>query len=690
MLAYIFMVRANHPQVDVATYTDADDVVILESIENMEGNNSIDNEAQVSATEKLAYIVKVRVNFPQVDATENADVANDVLDENDDSKCSAVTSCLAKSCDHRKVVSHVFGRNKTCTREMPRNLWIFWCRKHYQRMKYRAEKDTGNWHIRQLGLVRKQLKIFDDWGLVRFWTITLRKAEQDTIDFEDHRPGTLKTKNSALCWERCLMQFLGPNQTSDDVREVLDFIEAKFNEPAYRRRDKKHRHFPGIEFLPIVGKPHRVRRRAGRKVEAEATYKKITTDQSVFNRKTRHNRQFIKERTAKKKAERAMTLNVTHATMFGKENTPDTINLSDGALSEKRELSTTEDDAPSAKVTKRKAVAPARKNAIAHPRGTRPTKRRRLMRGFELQGTSKGETISMEQKSFSDGDDLRVMRTYEHHSYSDGEDRPVRSYQHYGFSNSHKTSRMPVYKPHLFSNGQRTSHIPGSQHHVSSKSQPTSAMTSYQQHVSSNSQPTSPIPSYQQPVSSIREDTAPVKKPLSPEEGVAALVRGYKKHGLTNGEFTLAMLGYGPHAPSPREHPIPIRSYEKHVVSDGEHPPPMRGYEKHAPSPREHLPPMRGYEKHPVSDGEHPTPMRGYEKHPVSDGEGAPGLRGYEQHAVSDVEETARLENRKPRDDEATTPMHGYEKHKSRGEEPTLKLRVKEGNEEGEKRCLNQ
>ena len=55
--------------------------------------------------------------------------------------------------DHRKVVSHIFGRNKACTRKLPENLWILWCRKHYQRFKYRAE-DAENWHTIQLGLVR--------------------------------------------------------------------------------------------------------------------------------------------------------------------------------------------------------------------------------------------------------------------------------------------------------------------------------------------------------------------------------------------------------------------------------------------------------------------------------------------------------------------------------------------------------
>ena len=53
------------------------------------------------------------------------------------------STCPANSGDHREVVSHIFGRNKACPRELPNDLWIYWCRKHYQRLKYRAEDSEG-------------------------------------------------------------------------------------------------------------------------------------------------------------------------------------------------------------------------------------------------------------------------------------------------------------------------------------------------------------------------------------------------------------------------------------------------------------------------------------------------------------------------------------------------------------------
>ncbi|KAL8946270.1 MAG: hypothetical protein Q9183_007929, partial [Haloplaca sp. 2 TL-2023] len=49
--------------------------------------------------------------------------------------------CTLSSGDHRKVVSHIFGRNKRCTHQIPEDCWIKYCRKHYQRQKYRCPKD---------------------------------------------------------------------------------------------------------------------------------------------------------------------------------------------------------------------------------------------------------------------------------------------------------------------------------------------------------------------------------------------------------------------------------------------------------------------------------------------------------------------------------------------------------------------
>lgn len=113
------------------------------------------------------------------------DSSNDTLPVVDP-LCKAQPNCVAQSGDHRKVVSHVFGRNKRCTRKLPDNAWIMWCRKHYQRKRYRAE-DDGIWHIRQLALVREQLDEFERLANVESWHVVLRKGEQALLDAENAR-----------------------------------------------------------------------------------------------------------------------------------------------------------------------------------------------------------------------------------------------------------------------------------------------------------------------------------------------------------------------------------------------------------------------------------------------------------------------------------------------------------------------
>jgi hypothetical protein len=101
-----------------------------------------------------------------------------------DSSCEAVAECRAGSGDHRKVFSHLFGRNKAETRGIPKHCWIRWCRKHYQRFTYR-ESLAGNWHKHLLRLVREQLDRLEDQTDIQSWRIALRKKEQRKLDIEN-------------------------------------------------------------------------------------------------------------------------------------------------------------------------------------------------------------------------------------------------------------------------------------------------------------------------------------------------------------------------------------------------------------------------------------------------------------------------------------------------------------------------
>ena len=341
-----------------------------------------------------------------------------------DTQCVAVSTCLANSGDHRKVVSHIFGRNKTCTRDLPHNLWIFWCRKHYQRMKYRAE-DNENWHLRQMELVRDQLQIFDNWGKVRSWTIALRRAEDVALakmnkEAKMNKDGVTNTNQTPPCWERFLVPYLGANKTFAKVWEVLDIIQVKFDEEEFQGRSKKLKAFPGVEFLPMIYTVKEVKKPAPAK-SGEGTYKKITLDQSAFKRKTRANAEYAKEKAAKK-AGRSNTPKSSR-THSQKAKAPDTDDRSDSPATLKREASTPDigtiilidathnsaDKTPTSKETKRKSLTPVPKAApLADQPNSQATKRRRLTRGYEKHGSNGEDTAVMGKEEQGETEDEKL------------------------------------------------------------------------------------------------------------------------------------------------------------------------------------------------------------------------------------------------------------------------------------------
>ncbi|EGS18218.1 uncharacterized protein CTHT_0062340 [Thermochaetoides thermophila DSM 1495] len=91
----------------------------------------------------------------------------------------------------RKALSHFFGRNKKCTRQVPENVWIVMCRKHYQRARYR---NTTEYNKRLIRLIAFQVLRIENWsesnrlggtpqnGIVESWSLQPRRREQMRID----------------------------------------------------------------------------------------------------------------------------------------------------------------------------------------------------------------------------------------------------------------------------------------------------------------------------------------------------------------------------------------------------------------------------------------------------------------------------------------------------------------------------
>ncbi|KAG4443037.1 hypothetical protein IFR05_001491 [Cadophora sp. M221] len=102
--------------------------------------------------------------------------------------CMYIPNCDTGS-QLRKAISHIFGRNKMCTRLIPARVWVHYCRKHYQRSRYRNPKEYAKL---QCDLVQTQIRRVHEWsmenssrglpGVVQDWGLAVRKREQKRLD----------------------------------------------------------------------------------------------------------------------------------------------------------------------------------------------------------------------------------------------------------------------------------------------------------------------------------------------------------------------------------------------------------------------------------------------------------------------------------------------------------------------------
>ncbi|OOQ83713.1 hypothetical protein PEBR_33559 [Penicillium brasilianum] len=130
----------------------------------------------------------------------------------------------------RKIVSHLFGRNKASTKLFPESVWVYYCRKHYQRARYRAEQ----WPFNQCELLLQSLDRMEEWGYVLSFELRLRRREALRTDGQGERPapsGLLhngRRHPTAITapvpdW---LQREVGANKSFDDIRDIVRRIRA--------------------------------------------------------------------------------------------------------------------------------------------------------------------------------------------------------------------------------------------------------------------------------------------------------------------------------------------------------------------------------------------------------------------------------------------------------------------------------
>ncbi|KAI9813246.1 MAG: hypothetical protein M1827_004188 [Pycnora praestabilis] len=159
----------------------------------------------------------------------------------DVSPCAYRQNCKTGS-PLRKVVSHIFGRNKLSTRQIPEGVWVYYCRKHYQRAKYRNPKGFAK---RQVDLVRKQIDRIELWGGIMEWHVKVRKREEIRMNKKntDLAAGRIVQDPKAR-FDMELLRHLGEQKQTGEVKRLLDYI--------YHLIDTDQSFFPDVEILPNI------------------------------------------------------------------------------------------------------------------------------------------------------------------------------------------------------------------------------------------------------------------------------------------------------------------------------------------------------------------------------------------------------------------------------------------------------
>ncbi|EFR02808.1 hypothetical protein MGYG_05808 [Nannizzia gypsea CBS 118893] len=193
-----------------------------------------------------------------------------------DRQCQFDESCSTGSSHYRKVISHIFGRNKKCTVNIPDSVWIYYCRKHYQRARYRNDE----WPFTQCRLAIDTIANMQAWGGVESFDLTLRRRERlpatttttaatssaaatttsatttATTTAAATTTTSTSTKRSPKSVPRPVPDWLhdcvGPKKSFDEILQVLHDLRAHFLSLANSNQEA---FFPDIEILPNLRRP---------------------------------------------------------------------------------------------------------------------------------------------------------------------------------------------------------------------------------------------------------------------------------------------------------------------------------------------------------------------------------------------------------------------------------------------------
>ncbi|KAE9577652.1 hypothetical protein CGCF415_v015466 [Colletotrichum fructicola] len=180
----------------------------------------------------------------------------------DEIKCMYIENCDTGS-QPRKAISHIFGRNKLCTRMIPAHVWVHFCRKHYQRSRYRNAHEYSKL---QVDLVQKQIARVQQWsdeneragkaGVVNSWSLAIRKREQKRLEdkkeskkraYQDESDdeqldGAMLNGTAVPEW---LLSKCGAGYTTVAIQEIVAQLKTEIDGGGLSQ-------IPDIEILPTI------------------------------------------------------------------------------------------------------------------------------------------------------------------------------------------------------------------------------------------------------------------------------------------------------------------------------------------------------------------------------------------------------------------------------------------------------
>ncbi|ROT41400.1 hypothetical protein SODALDRAFT_338741 [Sodiomyces alkalinus F11] len=177
-------------------------------------------------------------------------------------KCMYIENCDTGS-QPRKAISHIFGRNKLCTRMIPAHVWVHYCRKHYQRSRYRNGHEYAKL---QIDLVEQQIERVQKWSdqnkeagaprVVTSWSLAIRKREQKRLeDKQDSRKRAFYDESdddgaddavaSGTAVPAWLLQKCGTGYSTEDILAIVGQLKTEIHGNHLNQ-------IPDIEILPCI------------------------------------------------------------------------------------------------------------------------------------------------------------------------------------------------------------------------------------------------------------------------------------------------------------------------------------------------------------------------------------------------------------------------------------------------------